>query len=720
MRKAFPMSRKQQQPISMLGRMVEMLNSQLQSNQIVTPAVAKAAISLESLSDDQTNQLSIAEDNLSTALESIIGELNVKGSTDAQLQAATVAGILSGDFRSTLAAKKEFQAVSTENMAVVQATGLSDVFDKRSFGLEAYDERENRNAVVYSIAYNYQSARQDAFGEAFFPTLSLTPDNVGFGVTVNLMMVYDGTERKVTGTFEDYKKRNIIRAVADHTVLKKEQTAVIPVHRAQSADKFVAAGDVPPAAVMLEGESIVTAPLAFGKKLDLIGIGATEALLASGIMDQTDSLDPTITLKHVYAKVGANVIRFYTEQVPLSNFTYSVQNNYRGMNIQFTTNSILLNNASKNLDGSALAGDLALIVSGNMIVRVEMVVTGSINIETGETALYGNSMSVYNIRDAATGNELDLTAGDAKTVADAIAAGALIGYDLRAYRTNMNRRQRGQLIDQTKFTQLYNVPLRSPITAQHPINTDGQTDASDVQALVTTTRIRTCNEAVTQLLQAAATLGAYVDSRDEVGMGPDVLGVGRFFVRAAFARETLDMNAVVDSIKSHERALDLQAALVGKIRDMAYRLYRDSEYKAAADALAGGEAPKPTVVIGTDPVLARYLTVSGDLRTLGDSFDVKVVETLDVRMQGKIVFAFSTFDENRNVAPNPLNFGNMVWAPEMVLTANISRNGGISKESVVQPRYLFVVHTPIMGMLDVVNVPDMFTKKVPVNMHTVP
>ena len=140
-----------------------------------------------------------------------------------------------------------------------------------------------------------------------------------------------------------------------------------------------------------------------------------------------------------------------------------------------------------------------------------------------------------------------------------MAGGSIVGYDLLAYRTNMNRRQRGQLIDVTKYTQLYNVPLRSPITTIHPINTDGQTDASDVQALITATRIRTSNEAVTALLNASDVLREYVDSRDMVGVGPDVLGVGRFFVRPTYYQETLDMNALVDSIKSHERAADIQA-----------------------------------------------------------------------------------------------------------------------------------------------------------------
>ena len=282
----------------------------------------------------------------------------------------------------------------------------------------------------------------------------------------------------------------------------------------------------------------------------------------------------------------------------------------------------------------------------------------------------------------------------------------------------MNRRQRGQLINTTRFTQLYNVPLRSPITAIHPINTDDNVEATDVQALVTTTRIRTSNDAVTSLINTAAILREYVDARDFTGAGPEVMGVGRFYVRPVFYNETIDMASAIDSIKSHERAADIQAVLVNKVRDLAYRMYRDSEYKAAADALAGGVAPVPTVIIGTDPVLARYLTVTGDLRTLGGEFDVRIVSSLDQRVQGKIFVAFGVFNDQRNTLVHPLNFGNMFWAPELVLTANISRGNTISKETVVQPRYLFVAHTPVMSVLEVENVPDVLGK-VQINFHSV-
>lgn len=698
-----------------LGKMVALLQEQVGNSHMVTANVAKSAFALESISDSDLHALNGVSGALETALESIVVELGIgKLGTQAQMAAATAAGVMAGDFKGFLARKQEPLGVSTESMTVV-TSNVADGMSERSFALEAYDERENRNAVIYSIAYNYQAARQDEFGETFFPTITLTPENVGFGITVNLMMVYDGAERKISGSFEDFKKKNIIRAVADHTVLKKEQTRITPVHRAQSADKFAAG--IAPYAVLIEGESITTAPLAFGKKLDLLGLSQTDTLLATGIQDQTDTLDPTINLQSVYADFGGDVLKFNVANLPTSNFTFAQQGNYRLQALAFTTSSVLINKNTKRMDGSALT-DLAAAVTNDWIVRLEMHVTGNSNIETGETSVYGNRLSVASIQDA-TGQFLDLTAGAAAAFVTAIEAGVLVGYDLQAYRTNVNRRQRGQLIDVTRQTQLYNVPLRSPITTMHPATVDGQTDASDVQALVTATRIRTSNEAVSSLLSTATLLSDYVDARDVTGVGPDVLGVGRHFVRPAFRYLKLDIDTSIDSVKSHERAADIQAVLVNQLRDMAYNLYRDSEYKAAADALAGGIAPVPEVIIGTDPITARYINVTGDLRTLGGEFNVRIVSTLDIRMQGKIIMVFGVMDESRNTQPNPLNFGNMIWAPELVLTANLSRGNTYSRETVVQPKYTFCVHCPIMGVMEIDGIADALNK-VPLHFKNVP
>lgn len=676
-------------------------------------SLATSALSMEGISESLSHELNTAVDHLSASLESIANSLKLPGFTTTQRSAAVAAGIMAGDVNGFIRQPIKHDMVSNQFQQVVSTEGIQDGFTKRIAAFEAYDERDNRNAVVYSMAYNMRAGRQDEFGEAFFPTIVVTPDNVGFGVSIRLIQVYNDFKRDISGSLDNYEKKNIIRAVVDPTILKNDATRVIPVHRPQSAQYFVAPTVVPPAAMIMEGESINTAPLATGKKFSLLAISQTDTLVANGLMDVSDSIDPSIRLKSFYVTVGTDVIRVNAMNLPLSFFVAAPQGNYRLMNLNFVTDSVLINKNTKNVDGSALT-TLAGIVVGDYIVRLSVNITGSINLELGDTQVYANNISVHTIQDAA-GNLLDFSvAGPAKVIADTIATGSIPGYDLYCYRSNLNRRQRGQLLDVTYFTQLYSVPLRGPISVIRPVTTDGQTDTSDLAALITATQIRTSNAAVGALLEAAGLLSEYVDARDTVGVGPDVMGVGRFLIRPTYFSKSLDMATAINSLTSFERARDIQAVLVNTIRDLAYRMYRDSEFKPAADAMYGGVSPTPTIIVGTDQVLARYLMVEGDFRTIGPDFNIKLVSTADQRMHGRIAVAFGYFDDGGENKSNALHFGNMAWKPELTLVLPIARNGQISKELTVQPSFLHTVNCPIISMIEVTNVPDVIASNVPI------
>lgn len=687
--------------------------SQISESEVVTGKQSSQAVrgllAMESASVDVRDQLNDALGQFDIALESVANGLFADQKielTTAQKKAASFAGLAAHDVRSFMTHEPRAM-VAAENASLIDASGISDALERRSIALEAYDERENRNAIVYSIVYNMQSARQDEFGETLFPTITMTPEDAGVSITVNLLKVYDAIERQLSGAVSDFKKKNILRALADHTVLRKEQTRIIPVARQAAIDEGIFSTEVSTYNVDVEGEIIPTRPLRPGVEVDVLGVSAVDSLVATGVQNQTDTLDPTISLQGLYIKFGDDLVKFNVANLPTANFIAAPQGHYKQSNLNFTTKSILLTKASKQTDGSDLV-DLSAVVSGDYLVRLEVEATGRANIEFGTVKVNGAGVRVDQIQNS-DGEVIDLSDNSVTALVTALNDGVIVGYDILAYRTNANRRQQGQFIDVEKYTQQYVVPLRSPITVHHPAHAEN-TDSADVQALITATRIRTSNEAVTAVLRAISDMSDYIDARDVTGEGPEVLGVGRFFVRPQFMTYHFDAQNEVDGVRSFERAQDIQGALVNRIRDMAYRLYRDSEYKAASDALNGGVGPLPTVIIATDPVLARYINVTGDLRTLGGEFDVRIVSTLDKRFEGKIFVTFGVFSGDRNAAPNPLNFGNCFWAPELVLTANLSRQGTFSRETVVSPRYRFEVNLPVGGLIEVSNIPDVLNK----------
>lgn len=157
----------------------------------------------------------------------------------------------------------------------------------------------------------------------------------------------------------------------------------------------------------------------------------------------------------------------------------------------------------------------------------------------------------------------------------------------------------------------------TPITVLKPVNADAQSDNSDLAALVSATFVRTSNEAVRTLVQTAGMLKEYRRRIAHPGnslevKAPELFGVARFLIEPTFIGENLDVMAQINSIQSHEKAKDVGAVLVQKIRDIAYRLYRDSGFQAVVDTQAAGVEGNPVVMIGTDPMTARYLMIDGE------------------------------------------------------------------------------------------------------------
>jgi hypothetical protein len=708
-----------------LDSLVVALESALNRNgaSMVSASVASSALSLESIDGAAQAELTTEIEGLNTALESIYTQHaqqhGIEGQkfTASQIAAGVVAGIVSADPKKFIGTPVTRTVAQEANMSFLTPTG-GDFLQARVPAMEAYDERENRNAVVYSVAYNMQAARQDEFGEAFFPTVVVTPDQVGITVSIRLVQVMNEIRRAISGDLNAFSRRNIIQAVIDPTILKNDQTKVVPVVRAESVAHFVATGDVAPYNVLVDDVSVSTAPLKFGSKLSLLGLGQTDALLETGLMDVTDALDTAVALNAVYLKVAGagptyETIKLNTARLPGATFNYAPQGNYREMQLNFTSDALHLEGAVKKVGGAA-STLLASIGSGNYSVRLSATVFGKVNLETGDTVLNTGAVEVASVTDE-DGNSLPLGSGAGATIAALFSGATLIGYDIDAQRTNTNRRQRGQLLDTTYYNQIYAVPLRSPITCPRPLTSGDQNDSSDLAALITATHVRTSNAAVDELFKTDAMLAEFVSSNDSLANAPAILGVSRFLVKPYYEKATLAVDDAVDSLTSSGRAADIQAVIVNKLRDMVYRMYTASGYKAAADALAGGQSATPTVIIGTDPTIARYLMVDGDFRTLGPDFQVKVVSTLNQTMKGKIFVSFGDFSSGKEGVVNPMHFGNMAWKPELTLVLPIHRNGGNSKELTVQPSFLHIANLPVLARIDVTGIENVIADKVTVN-----
>lgn len=706
-----------QEDTSYTGKVLSAVRTVLNDVKSTTSLVEVSRnLGLESMNDGMIGQLNTALQTMEQRTATMVAGLGIEGISTQQQSSMVAAAIASADLRTFAGRGLSMESIEGAK-GVVGSAVMSDAFANRLPAMEAYDESNNRDSVVYTVAYNFLAAKQNDFGEAFYPTHVVSNDNVGVTVSLRLIQVYDDIKRNVNGALARFNRKNIVKALIDSTILKNEMTRVVPVVRPASLANFVDPALVPAAAVVLEGESINTAPLKVGVEMDIIGLSQTDTLLAAGVMDRTDGLDRSINLQNVYIKVGADVLSYNVSNLATSNFLAQPQENYKRHALNFNSHSLVVNKSKKRADNTNLV-ELADVVTEDLILQLKINMTGTVNIEEGGLVVYGNSVKIEKAFDA-NGVELALTHAKVAPLVTKFNTAVIFGYTLKAYRNNLNKRQRGQLLDTTYQNQTWTLPLRSPVSVIRPPNADSQTDSGDLASLVAATFVRTSNEAVTTLLETAALLKEFVDSRVPTSLAPDLFGVARELVEPTYIGETLDVNAVINSVSSHEKAADIQAVLAQKIRDIGSRLYRDSGFQAVVETKVAGIDGEPTIIVGTDPMTARYLMVDGDTRLTGPTFNYKVVTTSDERMQGKLVIALGYPDQTEGTL-NPIHFGYMLWSPEATIVIPQARGDQISKELTVMPRFRHITNVPVMGMVEVRNIPDVVSKKISIDFHNVP
>lgn len=710
---------------SPLTRLVDELSLAIREggSEFASSRYTEQVCSLESLNEADLSSLNAAaqgiSQTISAAFESIAEtgkSLGFESLSATQKEAGTMVAMAAGNPMAYAQAAMTKRAGPADGVTVIgfESAGVAGRLDYREehASMEAFDEKKLADMMPYSIAFNVQASRQDEFSESFYPTVIVSPDMGGIDIAVDRTTVFNAIHHNTTGRPQDWKQRNLVEAVSDASILADESTALIPYVQENGENEAMFLDDsvVAPTYRRVGNTDIKTKPLKTGKQINLLGISQHPALLGAGIIDHTDAIDSRIYLDKLFLRTSAtgDVLRFNVSRLPRNAFNKSVEGADREMQLNFRSEALVLNADTTAVDGSEPTA-LQAVRDSNYTVRLGLKVNGDAHVEFGNVQIDPGSVTVTEITDE-DGNQVSLTAGGGKAIADALADMAIIGYELAASRTNSNRRTRGLLLNNNREVERFAIPLGAPISAPSPIGSDR--DTRDLDSLIAAARIRNSNNAVTTLLNYADTLRAYVQNR-RLGHGsPAIEGVGRHIVVPFYEEMDLNLKDVINSTKSKDRAEDISAVLVNAIRDVAYRMYRDSAYQAGVDASSVG-GKKVSLLCGTDSVIQRHLMVTGDRRTFGTTFeDAKIVTSLDSRMDNKIVLTFTR--EGTDGTPDPLSFGTHAWIPELASSIMVSRDGATYQEAMVQPRSRHINNLPIMAVINVEGLEDVLTTKVAV------
>lgn len=661
-----------------------------------------------------------ATEQADATLDEAVNPDKQAGLSEAQLQAATIVAMAAGNPSDyARAATNTDNPTGTGLNVVVPVTeGIGGLLDhsKLMMTQESYSEAPLKELLSWSILFNAASARQDAFAEAWYPTVVVTPSEAGIALSVARSMVVNSPLHKLDGKPNDFNRRNLIEAARNPAILEDESTRIYPVVYEDGSvdDFFVDPALVQPRVVVIDGFDVRTAPLKFGEKIGLINISTPDFLRSTGVMDLTDAVGNGSRLDKVYVKIGSDVLAYNTRGLPYSGFVKSQEGSTRKVQLFFETEELVLTGDSLTVSGTAPAV-AALLKANDLTARIALSVTGSLDTQTSVLNLQGVYQGLASLLDK-DGNPVGISDGVGKQVADALKAGEALCFELFAVRTNENRRQRGLLLDQLEERFIYTIPLTSPISVPSPIGSSRP--AQHLEALIAAQRMRCSNDAVTSLINFAGQLNDYMAGVRKKGAVPTIGAAGRLLVQPFYEKIEIDALQVVQSIKDKDRAQDIASLLTNTIKDLGVRMLIQSAYPAAlAATLTGSKVPK--LIVGTDNLIAQHLMVQGDLRTFGVIFkDPVIVATLNEKMDGRIFVGLTR--ENQTNIPDVLQFGWHAWIPELVSVVPVSRYGQTSNEAMVQSRYLHINNLPILGEIVVKNLSAALVERLAIKVETVP
>ena len=734
-------------------RAVHALKSQMRD--INMPAVTGNSFSVESYADVVGNN-----PTKSHQLESIVAATvdNTFGSgtwsgklTQAQRDAAMLISSVRNSARAYVDAFRNVAVPQVQSVAgfatevyrapVAGAAGAqfdygSTVPDSiRQLSNEVFDDRSLDMTVALSTVANMLAARQTEAAEALFPTYVLPPDQTGFSMSVERSLVFSEIYHDPQNSALDFydRRKNLLEAYIVPEILGDKSHEIVPyfiIGDSANNASFVATTMVTPVDVTVHGETFKTSYYRTDTRLDLLGLGQNPAVMKTGQANTTESLDHRLVLKDLLLEIQSSgetsYVNVSTELHVGSQFYPAVEGQQRQMTLNFRVKDIVLSAATLDVNGvpaAALAG-----LSANQRMYLSVAVSGDAGLDAGIVTVAPTKPQITAVGElTGTGSSAVLTAAGTatlNTVKNLFTSISIVGYKLKALRSNVARRDVGIMATSERIKEIHIIPLGAPQTVRTPaidINT-----SSDLNTLGTMVQVRNTLQAWAQLRDFERQLASTADSLKKNLPLPSLRAIGRYYLhRPWYERQSVNLSQRVVSQNSTNRIEDTQNTLINTMRDMVLRGYYATNLQAVMDALNASAGNKPEVTAVGNPVLISYLLRTGDTRTLGEEFKLNVHSDVNPMFieyddEGKAVYPlYFMFTLPGEKEPHPINSGNMIFLPDMITDLQVTRDGSTFRETTFMPRTLHINHCPIMFRVDVYGLSAVVAEQLPYPMAVV-
>lgn len=586
---------------------------------------------------------------------------------------------------------------------------------------ESFDNQVLTEHLGISLGLNYKIARQQDAMELIYRTIPLTPEQGGIDIEVPNLYVQNTLRHALDGSESDFGLRRVIDSSIDPEILRDCSTKILPTHNVNTAANFVATSMVTPYEVSEGRRTVTTSALTVNRNINLLGLGQIDSVSRVGQADYREALDRNIGIANVFLNLGADTLVFDTLGLPFSRFYKGPEQGGRSLKLDFPVTSLIIDGDTLAYDGSALQGAVfGLIATGKYKVRLSSIINGAADVERGTVNINPGVISVMSITNE-LGELISLTTGAGKDIVDGLANLKIEGWWPDARLTNTNHRHLGLMLNTRSVKERFLTRVRSPFFVPYPLSEDRDQTIMDHLTFAVANYMN--NEGVGTLIDYHERLYRLTGGvRGDMTVGDfeinslPIEGIARYLINAYIHTAQIDLTnnqalQTVDAVKNG------QERLINAVRSVAFDILQRTNYENACRYLDGGEiARKWKIALVTSKKIERFMTVSGDSRTLGADLPFDLRADIDKRLND--VMYMTLVRDGEGV--DPLSAGMMLLTPTLVTSISVTRDGSPQNECVVQPRFQHYHLLPIVVKFEVTGVDTLLESTIPFKVDTTP
>lgn len=608
--------------------------------------------------------------------------------------------------------------VSTESKGLSEGISYApaDGSDYESeYSKESFDNQNLTENLAISIGLNYKIARQGAAMEMVYRTIPLTPEQGGFDIVVPNLFVENTLRHAQDGSESDFGFRRVIDSAIDYTVLNDNSTQLVPTYNDTTKQNFVATSVVQPFEYVNGRRKVTTSLLAVGKSVNLFGLGQIDSVARVGQADYTEAMDRNIGVAQVAVTLGGETLAWDTKGLPFSRFVKMPEQGGRQLALNFNLTTLTIDKDTKSFAGDALTGAVfGLIATGKYKVRLKTRLNGNADVERGMVDVSANQVSVLYIQNE-LGDRIPLDSGVGKQIVDGLAPLVVAGWWPDARLTNTNHRHLGLMLNVRTVGERLLTRQRSPFFVPYPLSENRDQSVMDwltfaVGSYINNEGVGTLINYHERLMRLTGGLRGEMTAGDfEINALP-IEGIGRYLVNAYVQELDIDLLENTQSQNTMDNVGNGIEVFVNAIRSVAFDILQRTNYENAAKYMDGGEvANKFKFGLVTSPLIERFLTITGDSRTLGANLSYQLESDVDARLVDSLYLVM--IREGEGV--DPLNAGAMLLTPTLVSTISATRDNRPVNEAVVQPRFQHYNFCPIIVKFNVKGVRELLEQTLP-------